>query len=128
MSSGDEEDQEICPMMPANTKTSGQVVTTHSSITASITTVAHHMLSQWGIVIVIIALGMSHFRPQLLDIVQKMSPSAFAWLNEKFLSMSAAGSAVQTPAAPSTKAQQVVVAKLSALGAKVYGSMHCSWT
>lgn len=80
-------------------------------------------ISQWGVFCVVIAIVVTQFRPQLEHYFKELSPIV-AWARNKL-------SGQATPAAgaePSKKDQLLVVSKLSAVGAKVYGSMHCSWT
>jgi hypothetical protein len=82
----------------------------------------------WGAIIVIVALLGTHFRLQLRGLLQQIMPSTFEWLKTKVASFNDSAVQEAKPSGDTTKQQKVVVAKLIAMGAKVYGSMHCSWT
>jgi hypothetical protein len=81
------------------------------------------MMSQWGIICVVIAVVATQFRPQLAQLMKELGP-VLVWLRQKLYGEKGAVGGAPT----NVKEQQVVVSKLSAVGAKVYGSMHCSWT
>jgi hypothetical protein len=86
--------------------------------------VRQSMISQWGIICVVIAIVATQFRPQLAQLMKELGP-LLLWLRQK---LSGEKGAAVVDTSTNVKEQQAVVAKLTAMGAKVYGSMHCSWT
>jgi hypothetical protein len=86
------------------------------------------LLSRWGVVFILLLVTMTQVRPQLITILRQYAPSFAEWVQKKTGVIMGLFGPTASEKKGGKKEQQVVLAKLVAMKARVYGSMHCSWT
>jgi hypothetical protein len=92
-------------------------------------TMVQCIFSQATFLVLLLIFGVAHLRPQLFGVLSEYIP-ALEWFRTRIGGL-LDPSGVGKPGIPKDglkKQQTVLVAKLAAIKARVYGSMHCTWT